>query len=133
MSSALLIGYYDAASQASSMVGNQTSQNSIFSPVLPMQTSVQRPAQIKTPATSSRASASSNSKRTEVSSSTVRRPATALRSVARLHSPASARNQPSRPPTDLRSESKDTTDKKQPKLTAMLKTTWHILKKPFKF
>jgi len=145
LASALMIGYYDAANQSSSIAGNQPSQNSIVSPVVPTQTSVQRPAQIKTPATSSRASALSNSKRTENSSSTsrspsrstlssnARRPTTASRSSARLHSPTSARNQPSRSPTALQRESKDTANQKEPKLTAMLKTTWHILKKPFKF
>ncbi len=145
LASALLIGYYDAANQSKSIAGNQPSQNSIVSPVLPTQTSVQRPAQIKTPATSSRASALSNSKRTEKSSSTsrspsrstlssnARQPATASRSSARLHTPTSARNQPSRSPTALQRESKDTANQKEPKLTAMLKTTWHILKRPFKF
>ena len=147
LSSLLLMVYYDSANQSNSIAGNQPSQNSIVSPVLPTQTPVQRPAQIKTPATSSRASALSNSKRTEKSSSTSRspsgstsgstagsngrRPATISRSRARLHSPTSARNQPGRSP--LRRESKDTANKKEPKLTAMLKTTWHILKKPFKF
>ena len=145
LASALLIGYYDAANQSNSIAGNQPSQNSIVSPVVSTQTSVQRPAQIKTPATSSRASALSNSKRTEKSSSTsrspsrstlssnARQPATASRSSARLHTPTSARNQPSRSPTALQRESKDTANQKEPKLTAMLKTTWHILKKPFKF
>jgi len=145
LASALLIGYYDAANQSKSIAGNQPSQNSIVSPVVPTQTSVQPPAQIKTPATSSRASALTNSKRTEkssspsrspsrsTSSSNARRQATASRSRARLQSPASARNQPSKSPTTLSRESKDTADKKEPKLTAMLKTTWHLLKKPFKF
>ncbi len=145
LASALLIGYYDSVNQLNSIAGNQPSQNSSVSPVAPTQTSVQPPAQIKTPATSSRASALSNSKRTEKSSSTsrstsrstlssnARRPTTASRSSARLHSPTSARNQPSRLPTALPRESEDTVDKKEPKLTAMLKTTWHILKRPFKF
>ena len=140
LSSLLLIVYYDAARQSNSIAGNQPSQNSIVSPVPSTQTSVQPPAQIKTPATSSPASALSNSKGTEKSSSpsstsslssTGRRPATASRSRARLGSPTFARNQPNRSP--LRTESKDTADKKEPKLTAMLKTTWHILKWPFKF
>ena len=137
LASALLIGYYDAANQSKLIAGDQPSQNSIVSPVLPTQTSVQ----IKTPATSSRVSALSNSKRTEKSSSTsrstsrsnARRQATASPSSARLHSPASARNQPGRSPAALPRESQDTANKKEPKLTAMLKTTWHILKRPFKF
>jgi len=141
LASALLIGYYDSVNQSNSIAGNQPSQ--IVSPVVPTQTSVQPPAQIKTPATSSRASALSNSKRTEKSSSlersiarstsgsNARRPATASRSSARLHSPTSARNQPSRSP--LPGESKDTANQKEPNLTSMLKRTWHILKKPFKF
>ncbi len=136
LASALMIGYYDAANQSKSIAGNQPSQNSIASPVLPEQTSVQPPAQIQKPATSSRASALSNSKRTEKSASTSRsngRPATASPSLARLQSPTPARNQPSRSPTALQRESKDTANQKKPKLTAMLKTTWHLLKTPFKF
>ncbi len=131
LASALLFGYYDSASQSSSIAANQPSQNSIVSPVLSTQTSVQRPAQIKTPATSSRASSLSNSKRKEKSSATARRHATASRSLARLHSSISARNPPSRSP--LRRESKDTANQKEARLAAMLKTTWRILKKPFKF
>src|SRR5882672_1038615 len=103
LASALMIGYYDSVNQSNLIAGNQPAQNSSVSPVLPAQTSVQPPAQIKTPATSSRASALSNSKRTEKSSSpkrsiarstsgsasvsNARRPATASRSRARLHSP----------------------------------------------
>ena len=140
LASALMIGYYDSVNQSNSIAANQPSQNSIVSPVPPTQTSAQPPAQIKTPATSSEASPLSNSKRTEKSSSTSspsspssngRRPATARPSPARLHSPTSARNQPSRSP--LQKESTETANKKEPKLTAMLKTTWHILKKQFKF
>jgi len=149
LASALMIGYYDSVNQSNSIAGNQPSQNSSVSPVLPAQNSAQPPAQIKTPATSSRASALSNSKRTEKSSSlersiarstsrspsvfNARRPVTPSRSSARLHSPTSARNQPSRSPTAPQRESKDTANQKEPKLTAMLKTTWHILKRPFKF
>ncbi|HYR77758.1 MAG TPA: hypothetical protein VEM96_18215 [Pyrinomonadaceae bacterium] len=145
LASALMIGYYDSVNQSNSIAGNQPSQNSSVSPVLPTQSSVQPPAQIKTPATSSGVSALSNSKRTEKSSSTsrspsrstlssnARRPTIASRSRARLHSPTSARNQPGKSQTALQRESKDTANKKEPKLTAMLKTTWNILKKPFKF
>jgi hypothetical protein len=133
LSSLLLIIYYDAASQSNSSAGNQPSQNSFVSPVVPPQTSVPRPAQIKTPATSAGASALADSKRTEKSSSTARGPATASRKLTRPHSPTSARNQPGRSPTALQRESKDTANQKEPKLTAMLKTTWRILKKPFKF
>jgi hypothetical protein len=124
LSSLLLMVYYDAANQANPIVANQPSQNSIVNPVVPKQTSVQ-PVQIP-PAT-----LSGSSKRTEKSSSTARRPATATRSSARLHSSMSARNQSGR--SALQRESKDAANKKEPKLTAMLKTTWNILKRPFKF
>src|SRR5258708_6407302 len=84
LASALMIGYYDSVNQSNSIAGNQPSQNSSVSPVLPAQTSVQPPAQIKTPATSSQASVSSNSKRREKSSSLER---SIARSTARPPSP----------------------------------------------
>jgi hypothetical protein len=76
---------------------------------------------------------------------------TASRSRPRLRHSPSIRNQPSRPeialqkqPKDkalqkdskesaLQQDSKRNADRKESKLTAALKTTWNILKKPFKF
>ena len=134
LASALLIGYYDAVSELKSIARNAPSQNSIVSPAPPTTSSVQRPAQIKTPATSSRASALSNSRRTEKSSSSVQRQAIASRSRARLHSPAVASNRSTKSSTaQLREPKEETAHRKEPKLTAMLKTTWRVLKKPFKF
>lgn len=132
LSSLLLIVYYDATSQSSSIATNQPSQNSTVSPVIPVQTSVP-PASSKTPAASSQASVLSNSKGTERSSAALRRQAKASRSSTRLHSLTTARNQQRRSPAAVQRESKDTVNQKEPKLTAMLKTTWRILKKPFKF
>ncbi len=137
LASALLIGYYDSVNQLNSIARNQPSQNSSASPVSPAQNSTQstaqRPAHTNTPAASTRAPVASKSKTTEKSSSTARRQATASRQLARLHSPGSARKQPSKSLTARQRESKDTADQKEPKLVAMLKTTWHILRKPFKF
>src|SRR6267142_3856949 len=71
--------------------------------------------------------------------------------IARLRSSPSNRNQPSKPeialqkqPKDkapqkeskdsaLQRDSKENAKRKDSKLTAALKTTWNIIKKPFKF
>lgn len=136
LASALLIGYYDSVNQLNSIARNQPSQNSLISSDSPAQNSTQspaqRPAQTKAPAASTRALAVSKSKRTG-QSFMARRQATASPQLARLHSPDSARKQPSKSLTARQTESKDTADEKEPKLVAMLKTTWHILRKPFKF
>jgi cytoskeletal protein RodZ len=137
LASALLIGYYDAKNQLNPIARNQPSENSSASPVSPPQDSTQsaaqRPAETKAPAASTRALVASNPKRTERSSSKARRQGTASRQLARLHSPGSARKQPNKSLTARQKESKDAADSKEPKLTAMLKTTWHILRKPFRF
>jgi cytoskeletal protein RodZ len=137
LASALLIGYYDSVNQLNSVARNQTSQDSSVSPVSPPQDSTQstaqRPAETKASAASTRVLVASNPKRTEGSSSKARRRGTASRQLAQLHSPGSAKKQPSKSLTARQRESKDAADSKEPKLTAMLKTTWHILRKPFKF
>jgi hypothetical protein len=84
-------------------------------------------------------------------SSTREGPVTTSHSPARLRSSPAIRNQPSRPeialqrqPKDkavqkeskegvLQRDSKQNANRKESKLTAALKTTWNVLKKPFKF
>jgi len=137
LAGALLIRYYNSRNQTNSIVRNQPAQNASVIPVSPPQNSIQpiapRRAQTKAPAASTRAAVVNNSKRKEKSSATAQRQPTASHQLARLQSPGPARNQPSTSLAALRRESEDTADRKEPKLTAMLKTTWRILKKPFKF
>ena len=144
-SSALLIGYYDAASQPNSIAESRASPDSPDSKV-----SLVPPAQIRTPAPSTRRSEIGKPQAAKDIFSTPERSVTASRSRARLRSP-SIRNQPSRPEIALQRQPKDKTlekeskesalqrnskenaQRKESKLTATLKTTWRILKKPFKF
>ena len=150
LASALLIGYYDAASQPDSIAENRTAQNSVAGPVPPAQASAQTPARIQTAPSSTR-SEISKLKAAEDLSSMRGRPVTASRSRARMRSSTISRNQQSRSanalqrqPKDkalqkeskesaLQRDSKENANRKGSKLTATLKTTWNILKKPFKF
>src|SRR5882672_3007227 len=151
LASALMIGYYDSVNQSNSIAGNQPAQNSSVSPVLPAQTSVQPPAQDRTRASSTSRSEINKPKAAKDLSSTRDQSVTASRSRARLHSSRSIRNQQRRPeiarqrkPKDkalqkeskesaLQRDSKKNANRKESKLTATLKTTWNILKRPFKF
>jgi hypothetical protein len=143
MSSLLLIVYYDGASQHNSIAESRAPRDSVVSVVPPAQPPTQTPA----PATSR----SEISKPAKDVSSTRARSVTASSSRARLRSSPSIRNQQSRPgialhrqPKDkalqkdskegaLQRDSKENANRKESKLTAALKTTWNILKKPFKF
>ena len=139
------------------------SPDSIASQVPPTQPPAQPPARIRTriPSTSSNEVSTGNgsdrvTSRSKISepakdhSSTRERSVTAPRSRARLRSSPSIRNQSraeialQRQPKDkalqkkskesaLQRDSKENANRKESKLTAALKTTWNILKKPFKF
>ena len=151
VSSALLIGYFDAASQPNSIAESQASRDSVVSLVPPVHTPAQSLAGVGTQAPFNSRSEISKPKVAKNLSSTRERSVTASRSRARLRSLPSIRNQQSRPeialqrpPKDqaLQKESKESAlprdskknaNRKESKLTATLKTTWNILKKPFKF
>jgi hypothetical protein len=149
LSSLLLIVYYDAASQHNSIAESRATRDSpnyIASPVPP----AQHPAQIGTPAPSTLSQISKPEAAKDLSS-TRERSATASRSRARPRSSPSVRNQQRRPeialqrqPKDkalqreskqsaLQRDSKKNANGKESKLVATLKTTWNILKRPFKF
>lgn len=155
LSSALLIGYFDAASQPNTIAESQARRdspsNSIASLVPPVQTPAQTQARVGTRAPSTTGSEISKPKAAKDLSSTRERSVTASRSRARLRSSPSRRNQQSRPEIALQGQAKDkalqkeskesalqrdskgNANRKESKLTAKLKTTWNILKKPFKF
>ncbi|HKP35336.1 MAG TPA: hypothetical protein VJT71_00655 [Pyrinomonadaceae bacterium] len=64
-------------------------------------------------------------RRRDIRSNTVRRP---YRSVARLRQSPTTINRP-----EPRIAERTKSDEKDPKLVAILKTTWNVLKKPFRF
>src|SRR5258708_7024376 len=140
LSSALLFGYYDAASQPNSIAESQASRDSpdshasIASLVPPAQPAAQPPARIRTRAPSpspNEVSTGSGSgrvtSRSEISKrkatkylSSTREPSlTTSRSRARLHPSPSIRNQQSRPETALQKEPKDKALQKESKESAL--------------
>jgi hypothetical protein len=144
MSSLLLIAYYGAR-QPNSIAESRApldSPDSNVSPVPPADTLAQDGTQ--SPSTGP------NEVSTGSGSDRVKRSVTGSRSQARRRTSPS-RNQQSRPeiarqrqPKDkalqkeskesaLQRDSKENANRKESKLTAALKTTWNILKKPFKF
>jgi hypothetical protein len=146
LSSALLIGYYDAASQPNSIAENQASRDSVVGQAppaqAPAQPPAQPPAQRRTLPPSSARSEISKPKAAEDFSARGRRPVMASRSRARFRSSPSIRNQQSTSEIALQKEPKENApqkdpkvaaNQKEPKVAAMLKTAWHVLKKPFKF
>jgi hypothetical protein len=151
VSSALLIGYYDATSQSHSIAESAAPRDSVVSVVPPAQPPARPSAPIRTPAPATSRSEISKPKAAKDPSSTRERSVPASRSRARLRSSPAIRNQQSKPeialqrqPKDkamqkeskhsaLQRDSKENANRKESKLTAALKTTWNILKKPFKF
>jgi len=135
LSSLLLMVYYDATRQPNSFA----------------ESPAPRDAQVSTGSGSDRVSEISKPEAAKDLSSTRERSVTASRSRARLRSSPSIRNRQSRPETALQRQpkdkalqkeskesalqrdSKENANRKESKLTAALKTTWNILKKPFKF
>ena len=151
VSSALLIGYFDAASQPNSIAESRAARDSVVSLVSPVQTPAQPLAGVETQAPFTSRSEMSKPKAAKDLSSTRERSVTASRSRAQLRSSPSARNQQSRSEIALQGQPKDkalqkeskesapqkdskgNANRKESKLTAKLKTTWNILKRPFKF
>jgi len=157
-SSAALMGYYEAVTEIPPVVRDQPAP-----PSLSIAQRSEQLALIKTPVPSKRAGLSGpqasrlqlNTSRSS-SSAGLRQPATAPRTLARQNQTASNRNQLLPEPrvdrgfrasvprvvVDASGSRKDTrddrrgrhiSDSKGPRLVAMLKTTWRVIKKPFKF
>lgn len=124
VSSAFLIAYFEAVNQTTSVV--KTEPPPTTSPIaLPATPDTQSPA------TNNTASVSQAKIRRSTESSATRRQRGASATVARLrHQPRNSTNrlEVARPTESQRAE-----NKKDPILTAMLKTTWRVLKKPFSF
>jgi hypothetical protein len=150
LSSLLLIVYYDAASQHNSIAESPVARDSPDS-IASLVHTPQPSDQITTPAPSTSRSEISEPKAAKDISSPRERSVTASRSRPRLRSSPSIRNPQSRAeivlqrqPKDkalqkeskesaLQRDSKENANRKESKLTATLKTTWHVIKKPFKF
>jgi hypothetical protein len=151
MSSALLIGYFDAASQPKSIAESLAARDSVVGLAPPVQTPAQPEAQVKTRAPSFISSEISKPQAAKDLSGTRAPSVAASRSRARPRPSPSIKDQQSSPeiaiqrqPQDkaLQKESKENAlqrdsnkgpNRKESKLTAKLKTTWNILKRPFKF
>jgi hypothetical protein len=163
LSSLLLIGYYDAAPPPHSIADSPAARNSpnaiesLVPPAAPsdrigMRTPSIGPKEVSTGSGSDRVTSRSEiSKPAREPSSTRKQSLTASRSRAQLHSSPSLRNQQrspetalQRPPKDkvlqreskqsaLQGNAKENANRKESKFTAALKTTWNVLKRPFKF
>ena len=124
VASAFLIGYFEVVNQTTSTVKTEPSLT-LPATALPLASDTQSPATNKTavvPQEKTRRSTESSSKRRQRTASTT---------VARLH--PQPRNTSKRSEIARRTESPQPASKKDPILTAMLKTTWRVLKKPFSF
>jgi len=124
VSSAFLIGYYEVVNQTTSIVKTEPAPT-ISATALPAAPDTQSTA------TNKFAVVSQGKTRRLTESSSTRKQRTASATVARLRS--QARNTAKRAEIARRPESPQPASKKDPILTAMLKTTWRVLKKPFSF
>jgi hypothetical protein len=139
LASALLVGYYEVTNQLNSTAGNQTAPGASVSPAPnSAQAPDKAPAEDETPVASARASDQRNSKRSHQSAFTLRRQTNIARVSTRAPREAlptsTAKNRPGKSPFAVEREVKEeAAHRKDPKLVAVLKTTWNVLKKPFKF
>ena len=124
VASAFLIGYFEVVNQTTSTVKTEPA------PTLPA-IAVPPARDTQSPAMNKTAVVPQEKTRRSTESSSKRRQRTASTTVARLH--PQPRNTSKRSEIARRTESPQPASKKDPILTAMLKTTWRVLKKPFSF
>jgi len=156
LSSALLIGYFDSASQSATISQEQSAPASDETAV-PLTKAAKSPAQVKTPVPAKSSNAEKPKRSAKPSFAHLRPPAISPRAVAPVYRRTSIESPPpkseiawqrdlppvssteqvpraqpiSYPQTAARPQ--PVSHDKEPKLTAMLKTTWRVLKRPFKF
>ena len=124
VSSAFLIGYFEVVNQTTSVVKTE--------PAPPLPTTALPAAPDTQPlATNKTASVSRANTRRSAESSARRRPRAASATIARIR--RQRQNSTNGLEVARRTEAQQTANKKDPILTAMLKTTWRVLKKPFSF
>ena len=149
VSSALLIGYFDAASQPNSFAESHAARDAVVSLVPSVQTPVEPQAQVGTQAPFISRAEISKPKAARDLSAARERSVTDSRSRTRLRSSPSLRNQQNEIALQgqakdkplqkeskegaLQPDSKKNPNRKESKLTAALKTTWNVIRKPFKF
>ncbi len=127
LASAFLVAYYDASGRSAQILASAEDPPASTTP---LQAS-DRQAEVKLPVTAGRTPIKSNGL-TRTSSATVRRPTTWRGSMARLDQKRN-RVQPRTSETARRGETQRNSPGKQSKLTAVLKTTWRVVKWPFNF
>ena len=125
--SAVLIGYYD--STIPPVVKDPPSPPSLSV----ARDSTQSPALIKTPVPSKQSGIRNLNRSPGSSSASLRRQVAAPRSVARLHQKTSVSKRAQKSEIARRRDDQQSSEEKEPKLTAILKATWNVLKKPFRF
>jgi hypothetical protein len=143
VSSAFLLAYYNATSLSTSVMRTLPTSASPASAMPDARASDQSPALIKTPVPAKRGSVTgAQASRLQLNtlprspSASLRPKATAPRSQARLHQSTSVGNRSRKSEIAGRRDDRrgrQLSDNKEPKLVAILKTTWNVLKKPFKF
>ena len=126
LASALLIGYYDSVNQSAPVVQTPTSPASVSSANPVPRVSDQSFVPIK-------AAVPSKHGASRTSFPKPRRKPTVSHSHARLRQKIAAGNHSRKSETARRKEPEPTSPEKEPRLTAMLRTTWRVLKRPFKF
>lgn len=125
--SAVLIGYFDSTSGPEPIVKEPPSQ---LSP------SVARAPQSRANRTAVPSKRSGTRKSNTLpgsSSASLRRQVAARQSVAKLHQRTAVGKRAEKSEIVRRRDPQPISDEKDPKLVAILKTTWSVLKKPFKF
>jgi hypothetical protein len=137
--SAVLIGYFQSPDKSIPAVKDQRAPNSLGSATPVARASEQSAARAKTPNASKRRSVTgAQASRLRLnklrgSSSASQPKASTPQSLTRVHQRSSDRDRSGKSEIAGRRDSQQVSDKKEPKLTAILKTTWNVLKKPFKF
>jgi hypothetical protein len=125
--SAVLIGYYD--SNIPPVVEEPPSPPSLSV----ARDSTPSPALIKTPVPSKRSGIRNLNTSAGSSSASLRRQVAAPHSVARLRQETSISKRAQKAEIARRRNAQPSSDERDPKLVAILKTTWNVLKKPFRF
>lgn len=133
--SAVLIGYIESATSLSPVVPPVVKAPPSPLPISVARASEQPPAQVKTRVPAKRGSIRTVNKLPRSTSANLRRQghAPAARRLARLHRKMSIETGSPGSESARQSEPQQLSNEKPPKLVAILKTTWHVLKKPFKF
>lgn len=131
--SAVLIGYLQSATQSNPVVKIRPAPASFESATPVAAASDQSTQQVQTPTLSTRDQMNKSNRMATPAFTNMRRQVTASRSVARLDRGTSGQSQSRKSEIARRKDGQQISSEREPKLTAMLKTTWRVLTRPFKF